>query len=484
MSVLEKRNCPGPLCLLTNLEPALTAEYQCLFGISNPQADLTVGTTEDTIAQDVSVTVSVSPGGRVFWFLFGRMPQTYQYKEIPRFSNNNATDFATRHGDLMVCPDAGITISDLVASREMMVLVPLEEGVFKTWTANRITCLGDSVSKMTPHTGTGGMLAMEAAAALANTLVSLSEQNSIPNLADLAPALQLWETRLKSRAAVAVELSGNAARIQALKSWPHRAFVKYILRHVGDARADEICDTAVGAERIQYLPLPLRSLEGNMPFNPEHGIARHESKLRRFFVAICAMLLGLVTYCVLGQIGERVPNYSLGPYDTFRSLVQSYQELKMLFKCPLLANYVVWYIAMMIESSRRSHNLNAVRWYVPLVASFSGTCSLTDQFSTLELPELLETLLLHTTLLLYSLRFVSNRSLRCVRPTAYNTGVYENTLANCNHCFWSARMECFSFPRQCLGQPHFHPGLLHPPPPDGAMHAPRNTPSRPTAECT
>jgi len=46
------------------------------------------------------------------------------------------------------------------------------------------------------------------------------------------------------------------------------------------------CDMVLGALKLDYLPVPDRSLHGTMPFNPSQGLGKAESKLLRAVKAL------------------------------------------------------------------------------------------------------------------------------------------------------------------------------------------------------
>lgn len=50
----------------------------------------------------------------------------------------------------------------------------------------------------------------------------------------------------------------------------------------------------IGAVRIDYLPPPPKSVSGTMPFNPEQGVDKAESKLSRAFVALPFLVLSAI----------------------------------------------------------------------------------------------------------------------------------------------------------------------------------------------
>lgn len=65
-------------------------------------------------------------------------------------------------------------------------------------------------------------------------------------------------------------------------------------------------DDFIGAERVEFLPLPARSLTGTMPFNPMQGTARYESRKKRALIALPLLVLAVFSACIK-------PNYSSSP---------------------------------------------------------------------------------------------------------------------------------------------------------------------------
>jgi hypothetical protein len=63
---------------------------------------------------------------------------------------------------------------------------------------------------------------------------------------------------------------------------------------MGEILVDLASDSWIGSVRINYLPVPQRSLAGMMPFNPEQGYGKNESLVRRamFGLPLLAIAIG------------------------------------------------------------------------------------------------------------------------------------------------------------------------------------------------
>ncbi|KAL4992934.1 hypothetical protein BDV10DRAFT_180047 [Aspergillus recurvatus] len=361
----------------------MTAEYKCLFGISSPIPELEPGMSDDTFAQGVSLVVSSGKQGKLFWFLFGHLPRAVSGDGIPRFDAGDADQFARENRDLPVRP--GITFGDLWRRRRVATLVPLEEADFAHWTAGRIVCLGDSAHKMTPHTGSGAMLAIEHAAALANILCRSVESSNCRTTAEIEAMLRQYDHPARHcRASAKIKSAAALARMQSLHTLLDRALVRWFVPYTGDLRADQFCDEAIGAEALEYLPLPARSLTGTMPFNPLHGIGRHEELARRAIRALpllaMALAAGLLMASVApfqgasdivasrryGDVQIREKFYHIPWLDDFsrpgvlRFLVS---ERHFFFQgVSLFVDYGIWYAILLIESARRANRVSVLRF--------------------------------------------------------------------------------------------------------------------------
>lgn len=378
-------------------EKAMKAEYKCLFGISSPIPGLAAGYYDVTHAKDVSTLVITGKGGKVYWFLFALMDRIYQSHEIPHFTPEDAAAFASKHGELPILPNGLVKMHHLWDSHQNTNLVALEEADFKHWTEGRIVCLGDSIHKMTPNSGSGGMMAIESAAALANSLYALAKSSSSPpNPVEIIAALKNFEKGMKPRASEAIRGAAEVTRIQALKGVKERIIAHYIIPYAGDFVVNQSCENWVGAGKIDFLPLTRRSLTGSMPFNPSQGIGKQESRWPRILRALPMLIMGWACFHIM---------FGMVPYEEgFKILGEGVyrwgegQELKLLEKFyrisffdeqarpgtlvttpsqmgadpgswfqmfSFLADFGVWYAILLIEAARRGNQFGVLRLYVP-----------------------------------------------------------------------------------------------------------------------
>ena len=246
--------------------------------------------------------VITGQGGRIFWFLFLRMSQVYQADNIPRFTKKDADKLAQQHVDLPILPKGEIKFGDLWKRRTTSQLQVLEEADYKTWTWGRFACVGDSVHKMTPNSGNGGMAAIESAAALANAIHSLNVEHKAPTLDDVRSALVRYQEGRKKRASEIIKASNDSTRIQALKGVKERFIANFAIPYGGDALADRVCGAWIGATLLDFLPPPQRSLNANMLMNPPPGMEKNGNKLRRAIMALPFLAMSIACFRVLLQL--------------------------------------------------------------------------------------------------------------------------------------------------------------------------------------
>jgi hypothetical protein len=93
-----------------------------------------------------SVVSAAGVHGLVFWFLFIKAAELTRTPNCPKFTEEDAEACIAKYGDSLVGP--GYTVKDLWDARVKATMVPLEEGVIKYWSHNRVVLMGDAVHKV------------------------------------------------------------------------------------------------------------------------------------------------------------------------------------------------------------------------------------------------------------------------------------------------------------------------------------------------
>lgn len=95
---------------------------------------------------DYSAIAAAGVPGLVFWFLFIKSPESTRTPNCPRFTDEDAEAYIQKYGSSLVGP--GYTVKELWDARVKATMVPLEEGIIKKWSHNRVVLMGDSVHKV------------------------------------------------------------------------------------------------------------------------------------------------------------------------------------------------------------------------------------------------------------------------------------------------------------------------------------------------
>jgi hypothetical protein len=112
-----------------------------------------------------------------------------------------------------------------------------------------------------------------------------------------------------------------------------RFMFKYVIPNLNNSGA-ATSERYIAAERIEFLPVPERSLKGTMAFNQTQGIGKHESLKPRAFFALPLLLLALYSW-------------------------KTKQDISLSSQLLDLPVYLIW----MLEGSRRASEMKAFQGY-------------------------------------------------------------------------------------------------------------------------
>ncbi|KAK4169846.1 Neuroligin-4, X-linked [Cladorrhinum sp. PSN259] len=302
--------------LVNKDKTALHADYRAVFGIAHNIHQVTPGDFDVIHGPGhICFTVGVE-GGKFYWYMGERYPKPYPSGTIPRgYSTQDTNDFLTKYSSLVIRPESApgagdaLTIADIWANSSFYCLVPIEEGTFHLWHHGRLVCAGDAVHKATPNLGLGGNTAIESAAALANGIVALDRRAKsfglaapYPTKSDIEKMLAEYQKKRKPRADEVVKASDTVTKAHTLYSWLDKILVFYILPRFDEFIPAFKLELMVGSEKIDFLPLPEKSLRRDKvlaPFNPMIGVTKQESKLWRAVLALPLLAMAGLAFHVM-----------------------------------------------------------------------------------------------------------------------------------------------------------------------------------------
>ena len=291
------------------------ADYHAVFGIAHNIPALASGDFDTVYSPGCVVLTIAADGGKVYWYIAERFPKPYPSGSIPRsYSQQETHDFLTKHSSMVIRPPSspsssdGVTISKLWSNSTFVRLAPIEEGTFNIWNHGRLVCAGDSVHKSTPNLGLGGNSAIESVAALANRIVALGSRTPKPTKKEIEEILADYADSRKPRANQAVKISDVMTKAHTLYSWADKLLVFHVLPRFSEFVPNFFVDLVVDSERLDFLPLPERSLRREVlaPFNPMMGSTKKESKIWRAVVGLPLLILAVVAFSVMDIRGTPV----------------------------------------------------------------------------------------------------------------------------------------------------------------------------------
>ncbi|KAJ5689708.1 hypothetical protein N7462_004100 [Penicillium macrosclerotiorum] len=246
--------------LASEINEAFTSEYNCIFAVSRngPEKQLLPDAMVHNVYYDGYSAVSAAGvRGLVFWFLFVKNSKLTRTPNCPRFTDEDAEATIQKYGSSLVGP--GYTIRDLWDARVKATMVPLEEGIIKKWSHNRVVLMGDAVHKSTVNPGLGGNLAYEGIARFTNGLVPLLKETPMPSLEQLNEVFDQYITGQRPRAETVVDLSGQITRYEAQDTWILKFAARHIVPFVSDKlKANLYASFSRGGPWLEYLPLPAK----------------------------------------------------------------------------------------------------------------------------------------------------------------------------------------------------------------------------------
>ncbi|QPC80413.1 hypothetical protein HYE68_011165 [Fusarium pseudograminearum] len=328
--------------------------YKCIFGISHPIKALAKG-GHFVYNDSFSYLVLVGPGGRLYWFLFVKLPVPLYGHDIPRYTKHEEETLALQHACDNITPE--VTFGQLYEARNSSTLTPLHEYVFAKWHYNRIITIGDSAHKFEPLTGQGGNSAIETAASLVNHLISDTCSSwSTPEIEEAFSSVR------KERFERVQWLVNDAHQTQQThaKTTPYLAAVGPLIARLMDT------ETYVrlgglkyqGATRISNIPMPQR--EHKAPFDDELPA---KPRPWNWFPTV----LGVLSQGALYRLGKQILLPSLQVPTTFGGdpLVQHYTGVGTLDE---LLRILVAVFGVPLASNNTAANLQWIS-FTPLLLS-------------------------------------------------------------------------------------------------------------------
>ena len=368
---------------------SVSAEYNCIYGMGTQvKGNLEVGWYYRTYAKDHSTMIFVGDGGVLYWFLFTKLDKRYYGTDIPKYTLADAEVTAQAFFDIKL--PHSTTYKDLWNTRTKVNMTSIEEAQNQNWTFGRMVCIGDSVHKQTINFGAGANSAIESAASLTNSLSTLKPK---PSLEHVSNTLNDFYEKRHLRANLICDVSNEMTRLEAFATPIHNFAALHVIPYSGDYFTDLTCDAMVGAEMLNTLPAPARSLKATMPWDTRVGVGKHEKIWIRMLRASPLLFLIVIAQWTMGSVvvhirpflnagvetgklemgnGQTVPlvrsffkvkaldNIISTLVAAFTSFLQPFDQISRLQVIAFISDLIPLQIVWLVESVRRGNFLTAV----------------------------------------------------------------------------------------------------------------------------
>ncbi|VUC31552.1 unnamed protein product [Clonostachys rosea] len=242
-------------------------DYRCIFGISQPTKRLSLGGIHFVLIKNKSYLVITGPGGRIYWFLFDKLPKTLYGNEIPKYTKEDELALAAECASDPITTE--ITFGEVYAGRTSSVLTPLHEYAFTKWFYKRAITIGDSAHKFEPITGQGGNSAIESAAAFVNNLTAALKKTKRPlTNKEIEGIMEKTQEQRFDRVSYLISLAHKRQQTDALETPIHEILAKTLPRiFPREIGMEELSRILVDAEHVHILPKP--TVAHNRPWGDE-----------------------------------------------------------------------------------------------------------------------------------------------------------------------------------------------------------------------
>ncbi|KAH8897623.1 FAD dependent monooxygenase [Thozetella sp. PMI_491] len=233
-------------------------DYSCIYGISMDVPNVELGVQLSLLDCGLSLHVFTGKKGKLFWFLIFRNPQDGSLCNENR-SDDSARRICERLQSRKLSDD--LTWEEIWSRCTIYKMTPLEEGVFRQWNYGRLVCIGDAVRKMAPNIGQGANMAIEDAAKLASLLHERLPLSSL-SAGAIDSMLQEFVEARRPRSISICYQSEFLVRMQANEGLGRVLLGRYLIPLLNDGPASLSGLSIRGAEKLDFLDLPARSLGG------------------------------------------------------------------------------------------------------------------------------------------------------------------------------------------------------------------------------
>ncbi|KAF4958165.1 hypothetical protein FSARC_11082 [Fusarium sarcochroum] len=172
-------------------------------------SDLEYGVDYETHSQDFSSQLIVPSKERYFFLIYQRFDKPTHKRQY--ITVDMEEELVRQHGKTYIAP--GVTLEQVWVRKTWQYSAPLEEGVAKKWSRDRVLLLGDAAHKMTPNIGFGLNTGWQSVVILINILRSHLADNPDPTTTALTNLLTEFHRIRRTKVRREQQLSALATRL-------------------------------------------------------------------------------------------------------------------------------------------------------------------------------------------------------------------------------------------------------------------------------
>jgi hypothetical protein len=192
-----------------------------------------------------------------------------------------------------------------------------------------------------------------------HALLRKQVKDQLLTTSEIAESLAAFQKHRQARVEATYDISCKVTRLEALKGPVEKFLALYLFPNSGEFMATNLADSMIGAEKLDFLPAPERSLMGIMPFNPTQGIGKEENLLKRAAWASPLLIIAFVVWSTL-PIFIRHPQLGDGNSSAAVHDHQAQWAPKVLLMVNLAPISAIW----LLESNRRANTFTFARFAI------------------------------------------------------------------------------------------------------------------------
>lgn len=177
----------------------------------------------------------------------------------------------------------------------------------------------------------------------------MAKTTNQPTIEHIRATLREYEQSRQPRTKEVCETAGFATRLEAFASFWHRVMSLYVVPYAGDMLVDVHCQAVAQAPKLDFLPLPDKSLRDGTIFQIAQLRGQEDKPIWRVLRALPFILLCIAAHNTMGS--------TLMPH------INQLSSTERLCLVEFLGDLTPLYIIAMVESVRRGNNFTiAVLW--------------------------------------------------------------------------------------------------------------------------